>query len=223
MKTDDQLGAALRRDLHATLVPFDAARADAMIHVAIADGGPSNHRYRTAPIAAAAAIVAVGGGVALLATGSGQHTPTDASSATHLSPATSATPRTTTSSARAVVSQTDTPSSSGTPITFSIRTETAPGARRTFEGKRVPKDAKLAVTAFILQNPHADAGTLRILRGPDLVLHERLANFRDLDFNLADHPVVFTSTGPLRVEVSCANASRTCDPAVLVIGSLVRS
>ncbi len=218
MKTDDQLGAALRRDLHATLVPFDAARAEAMIHVAIADGGPSNHRYPTAPIAAAAAIVAVGGGVALLATGSGQHPPAHASSATRLS---SATPPATTSSATAVESRTATPASSGTPIAFSIQTETAPGERRTFDGEHLPEDAQLAVTAFILQNPHADAGTLRILRGPDVVLHERLANFRDLDLNLADQPAVFASTGPLRIEVSCDNASRPCDPAVLVTGSLV--
>lgn len=66
---NDDLDARLARELRAILVPYDTERADAMIRAATDEPLRSGARVWTAPLAAAAAVVAVGGGITLATTG----------------------------------------------------------------------------------------------------------------------------------------------------------
>ncbi|HEV7204802.1 MAG TPA: hypothetical protein VGN18_09340 [Jatrophihabitans sp.] len=67
MTFDDEITAALRRDLQAAHVGFDAARAEDMIRVATQSAPLGERRAYAAPLAAAAAVVVIGGGVATFA------------------------------------------------------------------------------------------------------------------------------------------------------------
>ena len=69
-RSEDPLEAALRRELRAASVPFDAARADHMIDAATrAELLEARRTY--APLAAAAAVVLIGGGAAVFASNAG--------------------------------------------------------------------------------------------------------------------------------------------------------
>jgi hypothetical protein len=89
----------------------------------------------------------------------------------------------------------------------------------------VPANNTLVLTDLIIQNPRGDNGTLRILRGEEVVYETGLANFRDLDFHFIE-PWTFAPDQPLRVEVSCQlpgapePATGDCRPAVSFSGRL---
>ena len=89
----------------------------------------------------------------------------------------------------------------------------------------VPANNTLVLTDLIIQNPRGDNGTLRILRGEEVVYETGLANFRDLDFHFIE-PWTFAPDQPLRVEVSCQlpgapePATGECHPAVSFSGRL---
>lgn len=76
MTFDDEITAALRRDLQAVQVSFDAAGADDMIRVATQSDPVGERRAYAAPLAAAAAVVVIGGGVATFAATRDTGTPT---------------------------------------------------------------------------------------------------------------------------------------------------
>lgn len=89
----------------------------------------------------------------------------------------------------------------------------------------VPAENTLVLTDLIIQNPRGDNGTLRIMRGDEVVYETGLANFRDLDFHFIE-PWTFAPDQPLRVEVSCQlpgapePATGKCQPAVSFSGRL---
>lgn len=76
MTFDDEITAALRRDLQAAHVGFDAGGAEAMIRVATQSDPLGERRAYAAPLAAAAAVVVIGGGVATFAATRDSGTPT---------------------------------------------------------------------------------------------------------------------------------------------------
>lgn len=67
---NDDIERALRSELHASLVPFDAERADTMIYAATHAELLHKRRW-AAPLATAAAIATVGGSAALIAANGG--------------------------------------------------------------------------------------------------------------------------------------------------------
>ncbi|GAB3459353.1 hypothetical protein GCM10027436_65770 [Actinophytocola sediminis] len=121
--------------------------------------------------------------------------------------------------------------SSGSAVDFRITTDTAadpdPAAFEPFEVPEgvLPANKTLVVTDIIMQNPRGDTGTLRILRGDDVLLEAGLANFRDLDYHFLE-PWTFAPNAPLTIEVSCQTpgapepADGNCRPAVSFSGRL---
>lgn len=89
----------------------------------------------------------------------------------------------------------------------------------------IAADKTLVLTDLIIQNPRGDNGTLRLLRGDQVVYETGLANFRDLDFHFIE-PWTFAPDQPLRVEVSCQvpglpePPAGKCRPAVSFSGRL---
>jgi hypothetical protein len=120
---------------------------------------------------------------------------------------------------------------SGSTVDFRITTDVAAGPDvGAFEPFAVPEgvipaNKTLVVTDIIMQNPRGDNGTLRILRGDDVLLEAGLANFRDLDYHFLE-PWTFAPDAPLTVEVSCQTpgapepADGDCGPAVSFSGRL---
>lgn len=120
---------------------------------------------------------------------------------------------------------------SGSTVDFRITTDVPADADpETFEAfdvptGTIPADKTLVVTDIIMQNPRGDSGTLRILRGDDVLLEAGLANFRDLDYHFLE-PWTFGPTAPLTVEVSCQTPGApeppdgNCGPAVSFSGRL---
>lgn len=121
--------------------------------------------------------------------------------------------------------------SSGSTVDFRITTDVAadpdPEVFEPFEVPEgvIPANKTLVVTDIIMQNPRGDTGTLRILRGEDVLLEAGLANFRDLDYHFLE-PWTFAPTTPLTIEVSCQTpgapepADGNCRPAVSFSGRL---
>jgi hypothetical protein len=121
--------------------------------------------------------------------------------------------------------------SSGSAVDFRITTEVAadadPEAFEPFEVPEgvIPADKTLVITDIIMQNPRGDAGTLRILRGEDVLLEAGLANFRDLDYHFLE-PWTFAPDTPLTIQVNCQTpgapqpADGNCGPAVSFSGRL---
>jgi hypothetical protein len=121
--------------------------------------------------------------------------------------------------------------SSGSTVDFRITTEVGadpdPEAFEQFEVPEgvIPAKKTLVVTDIIMQNPRGDAGTLRILRGEDVLLEAGLANFRDLDYHFLE-PWTFAPDTPLTIEVSCQTPGApeapdgNCGPAVSFSGRL---
>jgi len=97
----------------------------------------------------------------------------------------------------------------GEPTDFRLDVDpaTADTPSRSFAGKI------FSMTDVVLQNPRNNKGTLRILRGTDILLEVGLDNFRDLDYHYVT-PLVFDGSD-LVVDVTCANTDGTaCTPAV---------
>lgn len=121
--------------------------------------------------------------------------------------------------------------SSGSAVDFRITTEVGadpdPGAFERFEVPEgvIPANKTLVITDIIMQNPRGDNGTLRILRGDDVLLEAGLANFRDLDYHFLE-PWTFAPNSPLTVAVSCQTPGAPeapdgdCRPAVSFSGRL---
>ncbi len=115
-----------------------------------------------------------------------------------------------------------------TPTDFRIAAD-APidaNARRFREFTFTPPEGKtLVITDAILQNPRADSGTLRILRGTPgqnvLMLEVGLGNFRDLDQHWVQ-PLVYRPGERVVIAVSCQNPAErgNCTPAVFFSGRI---
>lgn len=102
---------------------------------------------------------------------------------------------------------------------FRITTTSAPGTGfRQFE-QEVPDGKVLWVSDLVLQNPAGDTGTLRILRGDQVLFEFGLENFRDLDYHLIQ-PVGFTDADSVIVSVACRNDTDSCTPSVYFTGRM---
>ncbi len=102
---------------------------------------------------------------------------------------------------------------------FRITTSSAPGSGfQQFEND-VPDGKVLWISDLVLQNPAGDTGTLRILRGDDVLFEFGLENFRDLDYHLIQ-PVGFTDADSVVVSVACRNDSDACTPSVYFTGRM---
>jgi hypothetical protein len=66
----------------------------------------------------------------------------------------------------------------------------------------VPADKTLVITDLLLQNPHGDSGTVRIMRGDKVLYEFGLANFRDYDYH-SIAPLTFGTGQKLQVAVNC--------------------
>jgi hypothetical protein len=89
----------------------------------------------------------------------------------------------------------------------------------------IPTDKTFVITDLILQNPHGDIGTIRILRGSDVLYEFGLGNFRDYDYH-SIAPLTFTNDKKLQIAVSCQTpgapepANGKCRPSVTFSGHL---
>jgi hypothetical protein len=218
----DDIETALRDELRGQLVPLDPARANEMIRVAtMAPPRPALRPW--GPALAAAAVVAVGGGVAALATqGNGAHSGPVADGSTPAAPPSATTQSTATRS----TASTPGPSHFYPAVAFTLTPDAAPGSTASADGTAIATDRRLAITSMILQNPNADRGEIQVLRVlPDgstvNVLHMKLSDFRDLD-HIFDPPVVFASATKPRVTVTCDNTAQPCTAQVLMAGHYER-
>ncbi|HVK20122.1 MAG TPA: hypothetical protein VM677_02055 [Actinokineospora sp.] len=94
-----------------------------------------------------------------------------------------------------------------------------------FTADPLPDGKTLVVTDIVLQNPRGDSGTLRILRGDQILLEFGLSNFRDVDYHYLE-PLTFAPGQQLKVEVNCAlpgapePATGRCRPSVSFSGRM---
>lgn len=64
----------------------------------------------------------------------------------------------------------------------------------------VPNNRAANITDVVLQNPHGDAGTMRILLGDQVLLEENLSDLRDQHYDI---PLHVKAGQPVVLEVSC--------------------
>jgi hypothetical protein len=89
----------------------------------------------------------------------------------------------------------------------------------------VPGDKTLVITDLILQNPHGDIGSIRILRGDQVLYEFGLGNFRDYDYH-SIAPLTFPVGQKLQIAVSCQTpgtpepANGKCRPSVTFSGHI---
>ncbi|GLZ39471.1 hypothetical protein [Actinokineospora sp. NBRC 105648] len=89
----------------------------------------------------------------------------------------------------------------------------------------VPDGKTLVITDLVLQNPRGDSGTLRILRGDQVLLEFGLNNFRDVDYHYLE-PLTFPPGQELKVAVNCQlpgapePATGKCRPSVSFSGRI---
>lgn len=86
----------------------------------------------------------------------------------------------------------------------------------------IPGDKTLVITDLILQNPHGDVGSIRILRGDQILYEFGLSNFRDYDYH-SIAPLTFPAGQQLKVAVSCQTGGtpdNRCHPSVTFSGHL---
>ncbi|CRK58372.1 hydrolytic protein [Alloactinosynnema sp. L-07] len=94
-----------------------------------------------------------------------------------------------------------------------------------FTSDPLPEGKTLVVTDIVLQNPRGDSGTLRILRGDQVLLEFGLNNFRDVDYHYLE-PLTFAPGQQLKVAVNCAlpgapePATGRCRPSVSFSGRI---
>jgi hypothetical protein len=85
----------------------------------------------------------------------------------------------------------------------------------------VPNNRAVKITNVVLQNPHADTGTMRILIGNEVILEESLANLRDQHYPI---PLHVKAGQPVVVAVNCAlpgppePANGKCAPSASFFG-----
>jgi hypothetical protein len=102
-----------------------------------------------------------------------------------------------------------------------LTVEAASGeTKRSDDWSPAGEKGRFSLTDVVLQNPNGDAGTLRVLRGDDVLFESALENFRDLDFHFVAPYIV--AGQPLRIEVTCRNVAggQPCRPAVSMAGFL---
>ena len=102
--------------------------------------------------------------------------------------------------------------------------DTAGNGQRTPGRFRLRQGQVLSVTDMLLQNPRGDTGTLRILRGDEVVLLESLEeNVRSKSYQFSA-PIQFQGDQDLVVEVDCDTPGRqgadACDEALSFSGYL---
>ena len=223
----DDIEAHVRAELQGVHVPFDPLRANEMIRVATLGHPPSAVRQWAPSLAAAAAVVAVGGGVAALAThGSEAHSGSAATGSTPSPPSPTASTATSQTATPRPTTATSEPSSSDPAVAFVLAPDAGPGSTASVDGTAIAPGKRLAITAMIFQNPSADRGEIQVLRvQPDgstvNVVHMELSDFRDVD-HVLDPPVVFSSATKPRVTVTCDNAAQPCTAQVLMSGHYER-
>ncbi|WP_436500666.1 COG1470 family protein [Actinokineospora sp. HUAS TT18] len=94
-----------------------------------------------------------------------------------------------------------------------------------FTADPLPDGKTLVVTDLVLQNPRGDSGTLRILRGDQILLEFGLNNFRDVDYHYLE-PLTFAPGQQLKVAVNCSlpgapePATGRCRPSVSFSGRI---
>jgi hypothetical protein len=226
----DDIETPLRDELHASLVPFDADRADRMIRAAeLARPHPVVRQWGP-PIATAAVVVAAGSGVAVLAThGHGAHPTVAADGSRTADGSTAAAPSLTPSSVATVSTVAPTPDSSPShhQVAFMLTPDAGPGSTASADGPALAPGERLVVTSVILQNPGADQGEIQIGRvhpdgSSEGLLREALSDFRDLDHDFGAEPLVFTSASEPRVTVVCDNTGQPCTSGALMVGHYER-
>jgi hypothetical protein len=83
----------------------------------------------------------------------------------------------------------------------------------------------LVITDLLLQNPHGDSGTIRIMRGTKVLYEFGLNNFRDYDYH-SIAPITFLPTDKLSIAVNCQTpgapepATGKCKPSVTFSGKV---
>jgi hypothetical protein len=89
----------------------------------------------------------------------------------------------------------------------------------------IPADKTLVITDLLLQNPHGDTGTIRILRGGKILYEFGLNNFRDYDYH-SIAPLTFVPGAKLEISVSCQTPGAPepptgkCKPSVTFSGKI---
>jgi hypothetical protein len=102
------------------------------------------------------------------------------------------------------------------PNTFTVQSNANPA---------IAADKTFVVTDLILQNPHGDVGTIRIMRGNEVLYEFALGNFRDYDYH-SIAPLTFPKDKRLQIAVSCQTpgapepANGKCKPSVTFSGHL---
>jgi hypothetical protein len=88
----------------------------------------------------------------------------------------------------------------------------------------VGKEQVFSLSDIVFQNPLGVAGTLEIRRDDAVLLHENLANFRDLDYHFVSS-VVFTEGQKLVLFVQCGSPAGgpDCTPSAYVAGFLKKA
>jgi hypothetical protein len=105
------------------------------------------------------------------------------------------------------------------PISTLMPSEVAPGQSVTIPYK-LNSDQTLDVSDVLLENPAGNNGTMDIQSGTSPLFEFALADFRDLDYHFVQ-PLVFTSSRPLEIMVSCASGgSAKCTPALSFSGTI---
>ncbi|HEV2783577.1 MAG TPA: hypothetical protein VGX25_29680 [Actinophytocola sp.] len=89
----------------------------------------------------------------------------------------------------------------------------------------IPAGKTLVITDLLLQNPHGDSGTIRILRGGKVLYEFGLSNFRDYDYH-SIAPLTFGPTQKLEIAINCQTpgapepATGKCKPSVTFSGRI---
>ena len=112
-----------------------------------------------------------------------------------------------------------------------ISPDPAEAPLRFFEVPDFPQEATLTISDLFFQNPNGDFGTLQLIRRlpdgtPQVMLVQRLENFRDLDFHYVS-PLIFVAAQRLELAVDCDNdlqpppkRDQPCVPSVSFSGFL---
>jgi hypothetical protein len=105
------------------------------------------------------------------------------------------------------------------PVSTLMPSDVAPGQSVTIPYK-LNRDQTLDVSDVLLENPAGNNGTMNIQSGTSPLFEFALADFRDLDYHFVQ-PLVFTSSHPLEIVVSCASGgSVKCTPALSFSGTI---
>jgi hypothetical protein len=111
----------------------------------------------------------------------------------------------------------------GDPFDRRLAVNAKPDATDT-QAYTVGKEQVFSLSDIVLQNPLGVVGTLEIRRDDAVLLHENLANFRDLDYHFVSS-VVFTEGQKLVLFVQCGSPAGgpDCTPSAYVAGFLKKT